>query len=109
MKLNLASRGGRWSASHWKTATFGWIAFVIAAVVIGGAVGTKQLGSNDGIPGESGRMEKILDENFSRPAGEMVLVQSNRLTAKDPAFQAAVKEWRLGSRRFPPSRTFRAR
>jgi uncharacterized membrane protein YdfJ with MMPL/SSD domain len=92
MKLNLASRAGRWSASHWKTATFGWLAFVVAAVVIGGAVGTKQLGANDGIPGESGRMEKILDENFSRPAGETVLVQSNRLTAKDPAFQAAVKD-----------------
>jgi uncharacterized membrane protein YdfJ with MMPL/SSD domain len=87
MKLNLASRAGRWSASHWKTATFGWLAFVVAAVVIGGAVGTKQLGANDGIPGESGRMEKILDENFSRPAGETVLVQSNRLTAKDPAFK----------------------
>ena len=25
---NIAARMGRWSASHWKTATFGWLAFV---------------------------------------------------------------------------------
>ena len=25
---NLAARMGRWSAAHWKTATFGWLAFV---------------------------------------------------------------------------------
>jgi RND superfamily putative drug exporter len=49
MRLNLAARAGRWSASHWKTATFGWLALVVAAVVIGGAVGTKQLGDNEGI------------------------------------------------------------
>ena len=35
---NLAAKIGRWSASHWKTAVFGWLAFVIAAVVIGQAV-----------------------------------------------------------------------
>jgi putative drug exporter of the RND superfamily len=43
MKLKLAARVGRWSASHWKTAAFGWIAFVIVALVLGSAVGTKQL------------------------------------------------------------------
>ena len=30
---NIAARMGRWSASHWKTAVFGWLAFVVAAVV----------------------------------------------------------------------------
>ncbi len=25
---NIAARMGRWSASHWKTAVFGWLAFV---------------------------------------------------------------------------------
>ena len=29
---NIAARMGRWSASHWKTAIFGWLAFVIACV-----------------------------------------------------------------------------
>ena len=77
MRLNLAARAGRWSAAHWKTATFGWIAFVVAAVLLGGAVGTKTLADNEGIPGESGRMEKILDANFKQPAGETVLIQSD--------------------------------
>src|SRR5205807_8275893 len=36
---NLAARMGRWSANHRKTAIFGWLAFVIAAFVIGTAVG----------------------------------------------------------------------
>jgi hypothetical protein len=28
---NVAARMGRWSASHWKTTVFGWLAFVVAA------------------------------------------------------------------------------
>jgi uncharacterized membrane protein YdfJ with MMPL/SSD domain len=92
MRLNLAARAGRWSASHWKTATFGWIALVVAAVAIGGVVGTQQLGDNEGIPGESGRMAAILDEEFKSPAGETVLVQSYELTAQSPAFRKAVDD-----------------
>jgi uncharacterized membrane protein YdfJ with MMPL/SSD domain len=92
MRLNLATRAGRWSAAHWKTATFGWLAFVVAAIVIGGAVGTKQLDDNDAVPGESGRMEQILEENFERPAGETVLIQSKTLRTNSPAFEAAVDD-----------------
>ena len=99
MRRNLAARAGRWSASHWKTATFGWLAFVVAAVLIGGAVGTKQLGANDGVPGESGRAEQILKDDFEQPAGELVLVQSSRLTTQSQAFTAAIGdiERRLGA------------
>jgi uncharacterized membrane protein YdfJ with MMPL/SSD domain len=92
MRRNLAARAGRWSASHWKTATFGWLAFVAAAVFIGVAVGTKQLGANDGLPGESGRAEQILKDDFEQPSGEMVLVQSSRLTTDSPAFTAATQD-----------------
>jgi uncharacterized membrane protein YdfJ with MMPL/SSD domain len=92
MRLNIAARAGRWSAAHWKTATFGWIAFVVVAIVLGGAVGTKQLGDSEGVPGESGRMERILDEEFKTPAGETVLVQSSTLSAESPAFEAAVDD-----------------
>src|SRR5947207_7722633 len=35
---NLAARMGHWSASHWKTATFGWLALVVVAFGIGGMV-----------------------------------------------------------------------
>jgi uncharacterized membrane protein YdfJ with MMPL/SSD domain len=92
MRLNAAARAGRWSAAHWKTATFGWLAFVIAAVVVGGAVGTKTLGDMDGLPGESGRMAKILDEDFKTPAGETVLVQSDSLDATSPQFRSAIED-----------------
>jgi RND superfamily putative drug exporter len=83
---------GRWSASHRKTAIFGWLAFVVAAVVLGGMVGTKQLGDNDTLPGESGKMARILDEGFKQPAGETVLIQSTTLTATSPEFRAAVED-----------------
>src|SRR5918992_2268055 len=91
MRLNLAARAGQWSAAHWKTASFGWLAFVLVAVVLGGAVGTKQL-SDEGLPGESGRMEKTLEGGSRTPAGETVLIQSDSLTANTPAFQAAIED-----------------
>ncbi len=89
---NVAARMGRWSARHRKTAIFGWLAFVVAAVVLGGAVGTKQLTDNDTLPGESGRAARLLDEGFEQPASETVLVQSRTLTADSPAFRAAVQD-----------------
>ena len=89
---NLAARMGRWSARHWKTATFGWLAFVVVALVAGNALGTKNIDPNDTLPGESGRMTRILDAGFEQPANESVLVQSRTLTADDRRFQAAVRD-----------------
>jgi uncharacterized membrane protein YdfJ with MMPL/SSD domain len=89
---NLAARMGRWSAAHWKTATFGWIAFVLVAFALGGAVGTNWIDPNEPGPGESGRMDRILDAGFNQPAGESVLVQSSSLRASDPAFKAAIAD-----------------
>ncbi len=89
---NLAARMGRWSAGHWKTATFGWLAFVLIAFALAGLVGTKNLEANDGGPGESGRMNRILEAGFKQPAGEGVLIQSPSLTVNDPAFTAAIED-----------------
>src|SRR5262245_10011924 len=89
---NLAARMGRWSARHWKTATFGWLALVVVAFGIGGAVGVKSIDPSKPGPGESGRMEKILDEGFKQPAGENVLIQSESLRVSDPTFEAAVAD-----------------
>jgi len=89
---NLAARMGRWSASHWKTATFGWIAFVFVAFALGGAVGTTTIDPNEPGPGESGRMDRILDAGFQQPASESVLVESSTLRASDPAFKSAVAD-----------------
>ena len=89
---NVAARMGRWSAAHWKTATFGWLIFVLVAFALAGMVGTKSLNTNTQGPGQSGRMDKILDAGFKRPAGEVVLIQSSSQTASDPAFKAAVDD-----------------
>ena len=89
---NLAARMGRWSADHWKTATFGWLAFVIVAFGLGGLFGMKTIDPNTPGPRESGRMDAILDAGFKRPAGESVLVQSRSLRTTDPAFRAAVRD-----------------
>ena len=89
---NLAARMGRWSASHWKSATFGWIALVIVAFGIGGAVGVVNVDPNTAGPGESGRMDRILDAGFKQPAGESVLIQSRSAHVGDAAFRAAVAD-----------------
>ena len=89
---NLAARMGRWSAAHWKTATFGWLAFVVVAFGLGGAVGTTTIDPNTSGPGESGRVDRILDAGFRQPAGESVLVQSSTLRVGDPAFTAAIED-----------------
>src|SRR6266542_651097 len=47
---NIAARMGRWSASHWKTAVFGWLVFVVAAFAIGAKVGTQNIKDEDGNP-----------------------------------------------------------
>ena len=89
---NLAARMGRWSADHWKTATFGWLALVIVAFGIGGQVGVKNVDPNTAGPGESGRMDRILDAGFKQPAGESVLIQSSTGRVGDPEFKAAVSD-----------------
>ena len=82
---------GRWSAAHWKTATFGWLAFVLIAFGLGGMVGTRNIDSTDG-PGESGRMNRILDAGFKQPAAEHVLIQSRSARVGNPAFDAAIAD-----------------
>ena len=89
---NLAARMGRWSADHWKTATFGWLALVVVAFGIGSIVGTKNPDPNTSGPGESGRMDRILHDGFKRPAAENVLIQSRNATVGTPAFDAAVND-----------------
>src|SRR5262245_3217887 len=89
---NLAARMGRWSADHWKTATFGWIAFVLVAFALGGMAGSNPIDTSAPGPRESGRMDAILDEGFKRPARESVLVQSSSLQTSDPDFTAAIQD-----------------
>jgi uncharacterized membrane protein YdfJ with MMPL/SSD domain len=89
---NFAARMGRWSARHRKIAIFGWLAFVVAAVAIGGAVGTKTIDPNDGIPGDSGKATRALADGFEQPARETVIVESKTATIRDPEFRAALQD-----------------
>jgi uncharacterized membrane protein YdfJ with MMPL/SSD domain len=89
---NLAAEAGRWSAQHRKAAIIGWLAFVIAAVVLGAAVGTKHIAQDSDGTGEAGRAQRVLNGNFPHAAGEQVLIQSRSHTARAPAFRTAVAD-----------------
>jgi len=91
---NIAARMGRWSASHRKLAIFGWLAFVLSAVVIGTAMGQKTLNQQNNDVGQAGRADQILKQaGFTQtgPLTEFVVIQSHNLTIHDPAFQAVVR------------------
>ncbi len=93
---NLTSRIADWSASHRKTAIFGWLAFVVAAVALGGSVGTRTLSDTDLSTGENQRAEVALEASGLRPNSEVVLVQNQDLTADSAEFSAVVDEVAAG-------------
>jgi RND superfamily putative drug exporter len=82
---------GRWSARHRKIAIFGWLAFAVALFAISMVSPMKQIVFETAGPGESGRADTIIYEDFKQPAGEQVLIQSRSLTTDDPAFKATVQ------------------
>ena len=94
---NIAARMGRWSASHWKTATFGWLAFVLVAfgLSMSGIVKTTFLEDSDKSVGETKTADRIVEAGFPTnedEQGEIVFIQSTKLKADDPAFEAVVKD-----------------
>ncbi len=92
MTTHLAERAGRWSAAHWKTATFGWLALVAIAVVLGQALGTVKLTEAQQATGESARAETVLEgSGLHRTASESVLVQSAHERAGEAGFDRTVE------------------
>jgi len=91
---NIAARMGRWSASHWKTAVFGWLAFVVAAVMIGGQVKMKTIKTEDANTGQSHKADQILKHGFPQvdPQTEFVLVQSSKLSVNAAEFRSTVDD-----------------
>jgi uncharacterized membrane protein YdfJ with MMPL/SSD domain len=91
---NLASRAARWSAGHRKTAIFGWLAFVVIAIFLAGAVGQKTIADEDYGNGSSKVADKaIAKANFRDAAEEQVLVQGKgSVKVGDAQFTAAVKD-----------------
>src|SRR5688572_18685733 len=89
----IAARVGRWSTENRKKAIWGWLAFVVLAFVIGAGVGSKELSDADRYQGEAGRAEQALvDAGLDPPAGETVLVRSDKLEVGDRQFGAAIAD-----------------
>jgi uncharacterized membrane protein YdfJ with MMPL/SSD domain len=89
---NLAARMAVWSSRHRKKAIWGWLAFVVVVFMAGNAIGTTNISDVDQFSGESHRAEVALDRAGLRPVEEVVFVQSDNLTVKDPQFRAAVQD-----------------
>ena len=91
---NIAARMGRWSASHWKTAVFGWLVFVAAALMLGMQVGTKNIKQEDVNTGQSHKADQILKQGFpeANPQTELVLIQSSKLTVNAAAFRSTIND-----------------
>jgi uncharacterized membrane protein YdfJ with MMPL/SSD domain len=97
----LAARLGSWSARHKKSVLVGWFVFVALAVMVSSFVPANKLTKADQFTGESGRAEKTLESSFPKPAGELVLIHSDTMTADDPSFKRAVKQTTAGFARIP--------
>ena len=87
-----AARIAAWSGRHRKKAIWGWLGFVLVVFALGNAAGTTQISDVDQFSGESHRAEQALDRAGMRPVEEVVFVQSDELTIRDPEFRAAVGE-----------------
>jgi len=101
----IVERVAGWSARHRKTAVFGWLLLVVAAVVIGQRLGTDNLNSYD--PGQAGQAERVLNRPVvQQPASESVLVQgrsASQTYGNDPEIQQAVREVVAALRALPKS------
>ena len=93
MQRNIAARAGRWSAQNRKKAIFGWLAFVLIALVVGQSMGMKPVSDNDA-PGESGRAGAAIERAYPKTesgASEQVLVQKKG-NVSDAEFRSTVDE-----------------
>ena len=79
---------------HRKTAVFGWLLLVVAAVVIGQKIGTSNVNSYD--PGQAGQAERVLNRPVvQQPDSESVLVQgrsASQTYGNDPEIREAVRQ-----------------
>src|SRR3954469_13397886 len=86
---NLAARAGRWSARHRKTAVFGWLGFVVLAIVLGSLIPPAEITRAEGDVGPTAQAQRILDAHgWHDPASEMVLVQHRGGATEDAATAA---------------------
>jgi putative drug exporter of the RND superfamily len=102
----VVERVAGWSARHKKTAVFGWLLLVIAAVVVGQRLGTSNVSSYD--PGQAGQAERVLNRPVvQQPDSESVLIQGRpgQTYGHDPQLQQAVHQVVAALRAVPRSAT----
>jgi RND superfamily putative drug exporter len=88
---SIAARMAHWSANHRKIAIFGWLGLVVVLFAISILSPLRTIVFETSGPGESGRADKILYDDFKQPGGESVLIQHPKLTAASPEFKAVVQ------------------
>ena len=86
-RYNFAARAGRWSAAHWKTAFFGWLAFVVVAVGLGMSVGTHTLSSSEQSSGETARRSRSWRARASRRRRRRACSSSRGADRRRPGLQ----------------------
>jgi RND superfamily putative drug exporter len=93
MRTNLAARAGRWSAQHRRIAIAGWLAFVLIAFFVGGAVGQRELSQVDMGNGDSQRAGRVIEAaDFPKYAEEQILVQNRSVGRNEVAMRGAVAD-----------------
>ncbi len=99
---NLTARAARWSASHRRTAIFGWLAFVLVVFAIGSAAGVVNMKDQEFGIGDSHAAEKVLANEFpSDRAGEQVLLQSRNGRLDRAELKSAVDDLTARLERVP--------
>ncbi|MDP2709604.1 MAG: MMPL family transporter [Solirubrobacteraceae bacterium] len=89
---NIAARAGRWSAEHRRIAIVGWIAFVVAATIAGGMIGTNSLSDAEMGNGSSRAADLAVDKaGFRESSGEQVLLQAPAGATRGALEQAAAQ------------------
>ncbi len=94
-RRNFAARAAHWSATHRKTAIWGWLGLVVVLFgLISGAqvIERNSISSVDQFSGESKQAERALTDAGMRPTEEVVLIQSEQSTAGDPEFRAVIAD-----------------
>ena len=105
VRAPIVERVAGWSARHRKTAVFGWLLLVAAALAIGHQLGTDNINSYD--PGQAGQAERVLAlPVVQQPDSEDVLIQGRspgQTYASDPEIRLAVRQVVAALRALPRS------
>ena len=82
-RRNLAASAGAWSARNRRKAIFAWLVFVVAAYLVGGLIGQRNLTDAQMGNGQSGTALSVFEKAFPYHNGEEVLIQARRSSAPD--------------------------